>query len=116
MTVEKRCGNCRAKLKFLKRENVQLGKTGFLVGDWPNLWAGAQDLEFWVCPHCRKLEFYIPSDAGELENVEDEDFSGQIIYGEEGSIAQIVCPVCGAEHDMDDPKCPCCGAKNTTVY
>ena len=38
--VEKRCGNCRTELKFLKRENVQLGKTSFLFGDWPNLLSG----------------------------------------------------------------------------
>lgn len=50
--VAKRCGNCRTELKFLKRENVQLGKTSFLFGDWSNLLAGAQDLEFWVCPAC----------------------------------------------------------------
>lgn len=104
MSVEKRCGNCRAELKFLKRENVQLGKTGIFTGDWPNLLAGAQDLEFWACPSCRKLEFFIPDDGEEVD-------------GEEaGCIAQIACPVCGAEHDMDDPKCPCCGAKNTTIY
>ena len=101
--VAKRCGNCRTELKFLKRENVQLGKTSFLFGDWSNLLAGAQDLEFWVCPACRKLELFVPEFSEELDT-------------EEGSIAQIICPYCGTEHDMDDPKCPRCGAKNTTVY
>ena len=98
----KRCGNCGGEMQFLKRENVQLGKYGFLFGEWSHLFAGAQDLEFWVCPQCRKLDFYIPEDGF----AEDEG----------DGMAQITCPVCGAEHDMDDPKCPCCGAKNTTLY
>lgn len=102
--VEKRCGNCRTELRFLKRENVQLGKTGLLLGDWPNLFAGAQDLEFWVCPNCRKLELFVPEGAEEL--AEDE----------EGAMAQIACPTCGVEHDLDDPKCPSCGAVNTDLY
>ena len=93
----KRCASCGTALQFLKRENIQLGKTGWILGDWPNLWAGAQDLEFWVCPNCRKLEFYVP-DAEELI--------------EEGNMAQTTCPTCGTQHDLDDPKCPRCGAKN----
>ncbi len=94
--IPKLCGNCRAELNFLKREKLQLGQTGFLLGDWPNLFAGAQDLEFWVCPQCRKLEFYIPQ--SELEMQED-------------TMAQVRCPICGVEHDLDDPKCPSCGAR-----
>lgn len=97
----KYCGNCRTQLKFLKRENVQLGKTGFFLGDWPNLLAGAENLEFWVCPDCRKLEFYVPDEEWDLEG--------------EDAMAQIVCAACGAEHDLDDPKCPCCGAKNPNI-
>ena len=99
----KRCGNCRTQLKFLKRENVQLGKTGFILGDWPNRWAGAQDLEFWVCPNCRELELYAP------DSVEEWEIEG------ENAIAQTVCPVCGLEHDLDDPKCPRCRAKNPNI-
>ena len=94
----KRCANCGVELQFLKRENIQLGKTGLLLGDWPNLLAGAQDLEFWVCPNCRKLDFYVPET--------------QAMPGEEGTMAQTACPVCGTRHDLDDPKCPRCGAQN----
>lgn len=99
----KLCTNCRTELNFLKREHIQLGKTGFILGDWPNLVAGAQDLEFWVCPNCRKLELYVP--------VFDEEcgFEG------EDSMAQTICLVCGVEHDLDDPKCPRCGAKNPNI-
>ena len=98
--VAKHCGNCRTHLQFLKREKLQLGQTGWVLGDLPNLWAGAQELEFWVCPACRKLEFYVPE--GQEPEQEDED----------GAMAQTACPVCGAQHDLDDPKCPRCGAKN----
>lgn len=98
MTTEKRCGSCRGTLKFLKRENIQLGRESFLFGGWPNLLAGAQDVEFWVCPDCRKLELFLPADG-------EPDPSG--------GIAQVTCPACGAEYDMDTPKCPACGEKNT---
>jgi len=97
--IEKRCENCGSAMEFLKRENVQLGKTGWLLGDFPNLWAGAQDLEFWICPNCRKLDFYVPG---------TEELTGE----EEGAMAQTTCPVCGNHHDLDDPKCPRCGAQN----
>ena len=107
---EKRCANCGSAMRFLKRENVQLGKTSWFFGDWPNLFAGAQDLEFWVCPKCRKLDLYIP--GAELGVIADD---GEELIWSEGSadsMAQVICPVCAAEHDLDDPKCPCCGAKN----
>lgn len=98
------CGNCGGAMSFLKRERIQLGQTGWVLGDLPNLFAGAQDLEFWVCPRCRKLDFYLPDGEEETE-VQDG-----------GSMAQVVCPVCGAEHDMDDAKCPRCGAVNSILY
>lgn len=99
MTTEKRCGNCRGALKFLKRENIQLGRESFVFGGWSNLLAGAQDVEFWMCPNCRKLELFLP-EGGEAET--------------QDGIAQLTCPTCGAKYDMDAPKCPCCGAKNQT--
>ena len=107
---EKRCGNCGGQMHFLKRENVQLGKYGFFFGDWSNLFAGAQDLEFWVCPQCRKLDFYVPEDS-----VSESSDMERVMWteGTADGMAQITCPVCGTEHDMDDPKCPCCGAKNS---
>ena len=100
MNATKFCGNCRTPMQFLKREQIQLGKTGWLLGDLPNLLAGAQDLEFWICPNCRKLDFYVPA-------------SEELNFGEnDGGMAQTTCPKCGTLHDLDDPKCPCCGAAN----
>lgn len=97
----KSCSNCGSEMKFLKRENVQLGQTGWILGDLPNLVAGALNVEIWHCPRCRKLDFYLPEWEAE------PDGSG---------IAQIICPHCGAQYDMDAPKCPCCGAKNARLY
>ena len=104
---EKRCSNCGSAMHFLKRENVQLGKHNFFAGDWSHLFAGAQDLEFWVCPMCRKLDFYIPESEMVCSDWTEEG---------ENQMAQVTCPVCGTEHEMDDPKCPRCGAKNTNLY
>ena len=85
-------------MKFLKREDIQLGKTGFLLGDWPNLLAGALDVEIWCCSECGKLDFYLAQPEEELGNC--------------GGISQIRCGKCGADYDLDYPKCPCCGEKN----
>ena len=103
--VEKRCGNCRTELQFLKREYMQLGKTGWVTGDWPNLIAGALDIDIWCCPACGKLEFYRGGSSG---NLLEEEYA-------EDRMAQIVCHSCGQSHDLDDPKCPFCGAKNPNI-
>ncbi len=91
------CPNCGGALKFLMRENLQLGKTGFLLGDWPNLLAGALDVDFWSCPACGKLELYL---------AEPEEALGG------DGITQITCRSCGVQYDLDTPSCPHCGAKN----
>lgn len=89
------CANCGSAMQFIKREDVQLGQTGFLLGVWPNLMAGALDVEIWCCPTCRKLDFFL-ADVPE----------------EEDRMAQTICQECGTAHDLDDPKCPRCGARN----
>ena len=96
------CLRCGGEMKHLKQEYIQLGKTGWIFGDWPNLIAGALPVEIWCCPDCGKIDFY----QGEAEAIITDTES------EEGHIAQITCPACGVEHDLDDPKCPYCGAKN----
>ena len=75
-------------MEFAGREQLQLGKTGWILGDLPNLLAGALDLEVYACPACGKIEFFIPS---------------------EEELPQRKCPVCGRQHDFDYPKCPHCG-------
>ena len=96
MLGERRCSNCGRALRFMKREDLQLGRTGWILGDLPNLFAGALDVEIWACPDCGKLEFYL---ARQEE-------------GEESGIARVKCPRCGQSYEMDSPKCPHCGAKN----
>ena len=101
MKHKKLCTNCKTEMQFMKREQLQLGKTSWFFGDWPNLLAGAQEVEFWVCPECSKLDFYLVHSDGDSD-------AGD-------AMARIICPVCGVEHELDDPKCPRCGAKNTRI-
>ena len=93
-----KCLRCDREMEFMMRENSQLGKTGWFLGDWGNLLAGALDVAVYTCPECGKLEFF-RGEHGEGEADGD-------------SIARIECPVCGAKYDLDSPKCPRCGAKN----
>jgi len=90
-----RCLRCGAEMRFAGQEKIQLGKTGWLAGDLPNLLAGALAVSILECPHCGKLEFF----SGKAE-----------VAGHSGSdFPQRTCPKCGAEHDFDYPKCPLCG-------
>ena len=86
------CLRCGGQMQFLAREQIQLGKTGWILGDLPNLFAGALEAEIFVCPNCRKLEFY----AADTQ-----------VEGEE--LPKKTCPTCGTVHDFDYPKCPKCG-------
>ena len=85
------CLRCGEKMRFFSRERLQLGKTGWIFGDLPNLLAGALEVSIYACPNCRKLEFY--ADEGEA--------------GDE-ALPQKTCPACGTVHDFDYPKCPNC--------
>ena len=100
MERELNCLRCGTPMQLIKREYLQLGKTGWILGDWGNLLAGALEVDILCCPDCGKLEFF----RGEWSGLKEED-------GED-SIAQMKCPGCGKEYDLDTPKCPFCGAKN----
>ena len=97
------CLRCGGGMKRLKQEYIQLGKTGWIFGDWPNLIAGGLYVDILCCSGCGRLEFFTAR--------HDEDDCGY----EEGQMAQTTCPACGREHDLDDPKCPFCGAKNPMI-
>jgi DNA-directed RNA polymerase subunit RPC12/RpoP len=86
------CLRCGETMQFYARERLQLGKTGWVLGDLPNLFAGALDVSIYVCPACRKLEFYADESASESEE----------------ELPQKTCPACGTVHDFDYPKCPNC--------
>ena len=81
-------------MKYIGTEEFQLGKTSFILGDLPNLFAGAMRLSVYRCPACGKVELF------SFESMESEE--------EEYRIPQVQCPRCKRMHDMDYPKCPFC--------
>ncbi len=88
------CLRCKDKeMQYMAKEKLQLGKTGWILGDLPNLLSGALTVEIYRCPSCGRLEFY----SAEAEN------------SEEDALPQRRCPACGTTHDFDYPKCPHCG-------
>lgn len=91
MDREITCLRCHIQLRYIDDYKLQLGQTGWLLGDLPNLIAGAMDVAVYSCPECGKIEFY-----------------QTVSEGAENEIAQLKCPQCGKTHDMDYPKCPFC--------
>ena len=87
-----KCLRCNEPMIFYRQERLQLGKTGWVLGDLPNLLAGALDVTVYVCPACHKLEFFASNN--------DE-------YGD-SELPKRTCPDCGTVHDFDYPKCPQC--------
>ena len=94
MSKDLKCLRCGNRMNYIGTEDFQLGKTGFFLGDLPNLFAGAMRLSVYRCPSCGKVEFF------SFEPMESED---------EYEIPQVRCPRCKQMHDMDYPKCPFCG-------
>ena len=117
---KRKCLRCDAAMKFGMQQKFQLGQTGFLLGDWPNLLAGALELEVWFCPKCGKVEFFVPGSTQNLpvkqsEPVQAEEFDYVGSMVNEGidavskdGMPQKKCPTCGREHDFDYPRCPYC--------
>ena len=60
MANQLNCLRCCAGMQFIRREKFQLGQTGWVLGDLPNLFAGAMEIEIYACPKCGKLEFFQP--------------------------------------------------------
>ena len=91
---EMQCLRCGGKMAHRMREKLQLGQTGWIFGDLPNLIAGALETDIYCCPQCGKLEFFVStmSDGEESEHLPQKE-----------------CPDCGLSIDFDYPKCPCCG-------
>ena len=83
------CLRCGRQMRYIGREKLQLGQTGWVLGDLPNLFAGAMSVDIYTCPDCRKMEFYL------ADEIEEE-------------LPQKQCPNCGKKHDFDYPKCPFC--------
>ena len=83
---------CGEKMALVRREKLQLGQTGWILGDLPNLAAGALEVDIYSCPGCGKIEFFQPSGASTPDN----------------ELPQKRCPACGKRIDFDYPKCPLC--------
>lgn len=86
------CLRCGEKMAFIQREKIQLGQTGWILGDLPNLAAGAMEVDIYSCLGCGKIEFFQPSGASTPDN----------------ELPQKRCPACGKRIDFDYPKCPLC--------
>jgi hypothetical protein len=86
-------------MHFFSREKLQLGQTGWILGDLPNLLAGALTLDIYSCEACGKVEFFAAEESN--ENGRNNDY-------ESGNIKSRTCPQCGHKHDIDYPKCPYC--------
>lgn len=59
MEQELACLRCGETMKFMRREKIQLGQTGFVFGSLTNLAAGSLEVKLFCCPRCDKLEFFL---------------------------------------------------------
>ena len=86
-----KCLRCGEDMQFLSNESIKLANVGPVIDNLLNLVAGGLKVDIFVCPNCRKLEFFL----AENETLDDET-------------PKKTCPECGAVHDFDYPKCPKC--------
>lgn len=112
-----RCGN---KMEFERTENIQLGNRRSFFGELSNLAAGALQVDIYVCPECRHIEFFLADKTNDYYEEELSDFDENELtdFNEEGlsdfdeeNLPQRQCPECGKWHDFDYPKCPFCNYK-----
>ena len=87
------CLRCGSAMRFGMQEKFQMGQTGWILGDLPNLIAGSLELEIYFCPQCGKVEFFTPEESTAYSH---------------NDLPQKKCPKCGRSHDFDFPKCPYC--------
>ena len=85
------CLRCGAEMKFVAKEKIQLGEAGFFFRDLSHLLSGALGVDIYVCPECKKIEFF----------ASDDDLI-------ESELPKRTCPRCKDVHDFDYPKCPKC--------
>ncbi len=83
------CLRCGQEMNHIKQQKLQLGQTGWFLGDLPNLLAGAMEVDIYSCSGCGKIEFF-------LADTQEPD------------LPQKQCPKCGKQHDFDYPRCPFC--------
>lgn len=63
---EKKCIKCRIALDCLGEKEFRTGgKTGgwhLLLGDFAQMQERIMKLEVWICPNCRRIEFFLPDE------------------------------------------------------
>lgn len=84
-----KCFRCGRPMDYIMTEDIQLGKHGFLLGDFTHLLAGGLEVAIYACTGCGKIELFRAN-------------------GPKEELPQRKCPECGKEHDFDYPKCPFC--------
>ena len=52
------CPYCDVTMNYMGTKRIQLGRTGWIIGDWDNLLSGALTVSIYECPRCSKLEFF----------------------------------------------------------
>lgn len=67
------CLRCQKPMNFFDRKKIQLGEYGYFLGHVSNLLAGALEVEFFVCPQCGKLEFFVPEDQMDVLASQEEE-------------------------------------------
>ena len=93
------CLRCGEAMNHIRTEKLQFGQTGWILGDLPNLFAGAMEVEIYSCPQCRKLEFFLPD--YNIRQMQQEEMKQE-------ALSQKACPLCGRKHNVDDSQCPFC--------
>lgn len=83
------CTHCNIPMNHIGTKKLQLGETGWVLGDLPNLIAGAMEVDIYTCSKCGKIEFFMPESSAR-------------------DIGLRECPNCGKKHEFDYPKCPFC--------
>lgn len=52
------CPYCNILMRYMGTKRIQLGRTGWIIGDWDNLLSGSLTTSIYECPKCGKLELF----------------------------------------------------------
>lgn len=96
------CLRCNQKMKYMMTERLQLGQTGWILGDLSNLLSGALEVDIYSCSECGKIEFFVAHFLKETEEIKEQEVVKEEVE------QQKKCPVCGRLHDVDVSQCPFC--------
>ena len=99
---EIKCLRCAAPMELLKRESIQLGEHTYFLGDLSHLLSGALDVDIYICPECRKVEFFLCEPA---EYMDTGMRLSEVVR------SKTACPHCGKEYDVRLDACPACGRR-----